>query len=131
MTRRQFIWLGVTAFCALIAAYWATFMRSDWRRHAKNLYWSRYAFLSPEQRIRRQFHYLQLDAAGVTAFVKDYERHREPLSRWEHPSDDFFDVYLLSTDFFLNDASESIPVRYVLFYDPYISPCWNPCVSRT
>ena len=34
--------------------------------------------------------------------------------------------YLSSTDFFINDADESRPVRFVALYDPYVSPCYNP-----
>ncbi|MBA2671695.1 MAG: hypothetical protein H0U67_15100 [Gemmatimonadetes bacterium] len=131
MTRRHFIWLALTSFCALVISYWVVFLSSGWRGHAKDLYWSRHAYLSPEGRIQRQFHYLQLDAAGVSNYVRDYEKYRGPLSKFRHPDDDFFNVYLLSTDFFRNGASETLPVRYVLFYDPYISPCWNPCVPMS
>lgn len=35
-------------------------------------------------------------------------------------------TFLMSTDFFLTGADESKPVNYVMFYHPYISPCWNP-----
>jgi hypothetical protein len=128
MTRRHFVWLAVTAFFAAVVAYVGVTVRGDLRRHAKNLYWSRHAWLSPEDRIRREFHYLQLDDGGVAAFVGEYEKHRGPISRFRHPEDDLFDRFLLSTDFFRNGADESRPVRFVLFYDPYISPCWNPCV---
>ena len=35
-------------------------------------------------------------------------------------------TFLKSTDFFLNGADESKPVKYISFADPYLSPCWNP-----
>jgi hypothetical protein len=128
MTRRHFVWLAVTAFFAAMAAYLTVTLRGDLRRHAKNLYWARHAWLSPADRIRREFHYLRFEDDAPERYVREYERHRGPISSFQHPADDFFDRFLLSTDFFLNDADESRPVRFVLFFDPYISPCWNPCL---
>lgn len=40
--------------------------------------------------------------------------------------DDFAMRFLMSTDFFLHGADESRPIKYVMFYHPYRSPCWNP-----
>jgi len=34
--------------------------------------------------------------------------------------------FLASTDFFQNGGDETRPLRYVRFYDPYLSPCYNP-----
>jgi hypothetical protein len=44
--------------------------------------------------------------------------------------DNIVSRYLLSTDFFQNGADETRAVRYVAFYDPYVTPCRNPFVSQ-
>lgn len=33
---------------------------------------------------------------------------------------------LLSTDFFQEGMNEGRTIKYVLYYDPYINPCYNP-----
>lgn len=34
--------------------------------------------------------------------------------------------FLLSTDFFQEGMDESRTIKYVLYYDPYINPCYTP-----
>jgi len=34
--------------------------------------------------------------------------------------------FLLSTDFFQEGMNESRTIKYVLYYDPYINPCYTP-----
>jgi hypothetical protein len=144
LTRRQFLALGVGVLFLLLAIYVATVWRRyqlrmgyDWgriRRYAGEKgsevsAWARNAHLSPAERIQRAFSYLQLEPGTAEAFVTDYTRHRAPLRRFVPPPDaqeDFFDRFLLSTDFFQHGADESRRVRYSRFYDPYVNPCWNP-----
>jgi hypothetical protein len=91
--------------------------------------------------LRENFDYLRLEVTDeqLRGFVADYRRHHAPLQRalwhrvrgWGEGSytrqmDQLATTFLLSTDFFLNDADESQPVHYVMFYHPYVSPCWNP-----
>lgn len=77
------------------------------------------------------FDYLDIDPDGVSRFVDTFERYRYPIRR--NPlkllgplPDEIYMNYLSSTDFFINDADESRPVRFVALYDPYVSPCYNP-----
>ncbi|GEM_PF-686776 len=77
-----------------------------------------------EERIRSYFHFLKLDAEGVRRFVREHEASlAEGLTE---PDDDVFPIFLLSTDFFRNGADENRPVRFVMYYNPYRSPCYNP-----
>lgn len=127
ISRRKFVGLSLTALSAAAVGSAGLLPRRWWERIGGNLAWASGAHLSAEERIQQQFHYLQLDPEGVRAFVRDYTQHRDQIRRFTRPKDDIFERYLLSTDFFRNGADESLPVRYVLFYDPYVSPCWNPC----
>ena len=34
--------------------------------------------------------------------------------------------FLLSTDFFQEGMNEGRSIKYALYYDPYINPCYNP-----
>ena len=34
--------------------------------------------------------------------------------------------FLLATDFFNNKMDESLPIKYIGLYDPYLRPCQNP-----
>ncbi len=127
ISRRRFVGLSLTALSATIVGSVGVLSRGHWERIGSSLAWLRGAHLSAAQRIERHFHYLDLDPEGVRAFVRDYTKHRGEITRFSEPREDIFERYLLSTDFFRNGADESRPVRYVLFFDPYVSPCWNPC----
>jgi hypothetical protein len=145
-TRRQFVVVGAGLLFLLLAGYVLTAWRRyqvrmgyGWGRIADYVgtqgrevsAWSRQAHLSPAERILGRFDYMQFEPGAVEAFVRDYERHRGPLRRFVPPrnaQEEVFDRFLLSTDFFLNGADESRRVRYVRFYDPYVNPCWNPCL---
>jgi hypothetical protein len=133
LSRRQFVKLGAVGGAVIALGTWGIAHWLQGRREhvLDHLAWTREAHLSLEDRIARQFHYLRLDRAGIRAFAQDYERHFGRVSRFRRPYDDPFHRYLLSTDFFVNGADESKLVRYVLFYDPYVSPCWNPCLLNS
>lgn len=83
-------------------------------------------FQAPATRIAKHFDYLELDPAGVQAFVDAWIRHRGPLSRTKAWPSEVYTRYLLSTDFFVHDADERRVVRFVAFYDPYVTACSNP-----
>ena len=85
-------------------------------------------FVSVEDRIRSHFDYLKIDEDGLTAYAA---RHRELFGEGSDVQRDpmFYERFLLSTDFFQNGADESRFIRYASFYDPYVSPCWNPCTD--
>ncbi len=54
-----------------------------------------------------------------------------PKARWSPGAlGQMTSVFLLSTDFFLNGADETKPVRFRQLFHPYVSPCWNPLVQR-
>lgn len=91
--------------------------------------------------LKSQFDYLQLDLTEqqFVNFIDDYYEHYRSVPRklyrrirsgdsddWQQYGDHLCWVFLCSTTFFLNGADESKPVRYVRFYHPYVSPCWNP-----
>jgi hypothetical protein len=73
-----------------------------------------------EKQLRRELPYLKHDDETIRRFAEQWERLTYPASTNLVPA------YLLSTDFFLNGEDESRPPIFVAFYDPYVSPCYNP-----
>ena len=105
--------------------------------------------------LRKRLDYLMLDEPGVRAFAADLTAHdnnnlrhsklrlidaaepvytRLPRSpnalthRLEHGESRVVSLYLLSSDFFLNGADETQPVKYRGYYDPIdrARACGNP-----
>ncbi|MDP6977789.1 MAG: hypothetical protein QF570_04190 [Myxococcota bacterium] len=74
--------------------------------------------------LRRHFHYLEIDDAVFAAFARDLAKHQGPWRPKKSPPP--FSRFLASTDFFQNGADESRALTYVSYYDPYVSPCYNP-----
>jgi len=97
--------------------------------------------------LHKKLSWLQLEEDGVQMFAKDFGY--QEITSWAGMAGplyryfDFFELtpraeyidsledrvvleYLLSTDFFLNDADESRPVRYLGYYDPYRPDFRNP-----
>ena len=118
ITRRVFVTslLGAAALTAGAGAWHWDSLRREWI----------------VRKLTAHFDYLDIDPAGVTRFVDTFEQYHYPIRR--NPlklllaplPDEIYMNYLSSTDFFINDADESSPVRFVALYDPYISPCYNP-----
>ena len=118
LTRRVFLTslLGAAALTIGAGAWRWDFIRREWIA----------------RKLTAHFDYLDLDPAGVRRFVDTFEQYRYPIRR--NPlklllaplPDEIYMNYLSSTDFFINDADESRPVRFVALYDPYVSPCYNP-----
>ncbi|GAC1629521.1 MAG: hypothetical protein NVS9B10_20790 [Nevskia sp.] len=134
ITRRRFLLLAGSGVAGVVAA--------------------RFAFARPEQVVaavvRRKLDYLQLDAAGVDRFAKDFvaraiaaptklralsavglielpiEKLGIHFATLRHGEERILTYYLLSSDFFLNNADESRTVQYLGFYDPYRGACLNP-----
>ena len=77
-------------------------------------------------RIRRHFSYLNIAPQDALRFVRDYEKAYGELPFYRRSAGDVYKKFLMSTDFFPNGADESRPLRYIMLYDPYISPCYNP-----
>lgn len=129
MNRRKFVQIGAATVAS--AAAGAVGGAAYQNRQGLANYWDWYhdAYLPWEERIAQRFDYLQLDRAGVQAFVRDYEKHIGELNALSPRDKDLFERFLMSTDFFQHGADESRPVRYVAFYDPYVTPCWNPCAK--
>lgn len=67
---------------------------------------------------------LKLPDATVAKWVNLYEKHRKPWTKKSLSRRDVQD-FLLSTDFF-PEADESRPLRFVAYYDPYVSICYYP-----
>jgi hypothetical protein len=82
--------------------------------------------------LRLKFHYLNLEVteAEFESFFQLYKRHYGWQRRWKPSALDPMPMtFLMSTDFFLNGADESQPVRFRQFYHPYVSPCWSPLIK--
>jgi len=67
---------------------------------------------------------LKLPETTVARWVHRYEEHKGPWTR-KKVSRKVLQNFLLSTDFF-PAADEDKPLRFVAYYDPYISVCYNP-----
>lgn len=74
--------------------------------------------------IRKHFDYLTIDDGVLDAFAADLLRNQGPWSSETSPRP--YTRFLASTDFFQTGADESRPLRYVTYYDPYVSTCYNP-----
>jgi hypothetical protein len=67
---------------------------------------------------------LKLPEATVSKWVNRYEKHEGPWKGKKVSRKDLQN-FLLSTDLF-PDGDEDKPLRFVSYYDPYISVCYNP-----
>lgn len=105
--------------------------------------------------IRKRLPYLKLDPNGVNAFARDLVKrniinggklrlidmagpvytgisshlgHNALSHNFKHGEERIATMYLLSTDFFRNGHDESKVVRYVEFYEPFVTihPCSTP-----
>jgi hypothetical protein len=74
--------------------------------------------------VRERLDMLDIPDATIAKWVNRYEEHVKPWSKNKVSRKDLQN-FLLSTDFF-PDADEARPLRYVAYYDPYISVCYNP-----
>lgn len=89
--------------------------------------------------LRDNLDYLVLDTAEILAFARDYLAQLDDGARREKMTllaDGFAQevealgsLFLLSTDFFQNQADVSQPVQYRALYDPY-KGCSNPFAER-
>lgn len=77
-----------------------------------------------QRAIRQHFNYLTIDDAVIEAFARDLTKHQGPFKLNTSPRP--FTRFLASTDFFQNDGNETRSLHYVSYYDPYVSPCYNP-----
>jgi hypothetical protein len=137
VTRRRFLQLTLAALSASvlagtgIAAFdWfglRTRAKWQWRFGGNPLTAYRYAFMPADQRIRAHFADLTIDEAGLQRFVRDFEKHVGPVRLYSVTSNGLlFSKFLLSSDHYHNGADPMKPVHYVAFYDPYVSPCYDP-----
>lgn len=75
--------------------------------------------------IREYYEYLDLDPAGVQAFVTAHDAARgRHLVRGT--LDDALPRFLLSTDFFMHGEDETRRLQFVAFYHPRATPCFHP-----
>jgi hypothetical protein len=115
---------GAAAFDWLGLRTYATWQWRGLRNYAAGY---RYAFLPPEEAIKRHFSDLTIDEAGLRRFLKDFEKHVGPVkltSPGAHRV--LYSQFLLSSDYYRNGADPKRTVNYVAYFDPYVSPCWNP-----
>ena len=77
-----------------------------------------------KRRLLTHFDYLDLEPAGVDAYLHDYAEQIGPL--WQPTEPNLYMRYLLSTDFFAHNADGRRRITYVGLYNPPFSPCVNP-----
>lgn len=104
--------------------------------------------------LRRRLRFLQLDETGLQSFAQDYVgvilakrptwnrikyhlhsvvgptfkrfgRSNDKRTRAQRIEDDLAQIYLLSSDFFVNGADSRRLIHYVAYYDP-MRACGNP-----
>ena len=71
--------------------------------------------------IEEGFPYLILPRETLDDFLASLNEHQ-----LRPDSEQARKLFLLSTDFFVNDEDVSRPLKFQALYDPYISPCYNP-----
>lgn len=90
--------------------------------------------------IKRELPFLRLDPAGVRAFMRDYALGQDAAykrairlykaigvgSERSGKVHQLVSQYLLSTDFFRNNADENRVIKFVGLYNPYLTPCAHP-----
>jgi hypothetical protein len=127
LDRRRFLRGSLVAAITACAGLGVAAVVPAWR---SKLRWMAQRMLELPQgharRLASRLHYLKFERADLERFIADWERYVGPLSRWHALPPELDTRLLLSSDFFQNGADESKPVRYVAFYDPYVSTCSNP-----
>jgi hypothetical protein len=82
--------------------------------------------LTPEERLRAHFDYLDIDPAALIAFFQDVRRYSANFSATLPLGPHLHTQFLLSTDFFMHGADEARLLKYVGYYDPNMVVCNNP-----
>ena len=112
LSRRKFVAaIGVFAVVGGLAAGGWFFLRRE------ILYWQ----------LRKKLNYLNLDRDVLRQFAEDHAKYGDLVVYTQIPVHMRF---LLSTDFFRYGADETRSLEYLAYYDPYISPCYNPTIRR-
>lgn len=125
-TRRSFLALTVVGASMAAAAGGATW----WIKHRGELE----GLEPPEpmsetgaqlaELLAKRLDMLKLPEATLSKWVNRYEKHNGPWKGKKVGRKDLQN-FVLSTDLF-PDGDESKPLRFVSYYDPYISVCYNP-----
>jgi hypothetical protein len=87
------------------------------------------AWLPRARAIAVYFSYLDIPDEVLTRFFDDYDRAEEARMLTPLPLD-IYGRFLMSTDFFPGGADETRALAYLAFYDPRVSPCYNPLQTR-
>ena len=74
---------------------------------------------------------LQLPAETLTAFLDAHVGHGRGMPPEGSGRTHFFLRFLMSTDFFPNDERTDRPLGFLAYYDPYLTPCYNPLQRNT
>jgi len=74
--------------------------------------------------LRSHFAYLDFRDEVIAAFSADLTKHQGAWNPQTSPPP--YTRFLASTDFFQHGADERRALTYVRYYDPYVSPCYNP-----
>lgn len=76
------------------------------------------------------FDFLTVPDDTVRAFLDAHVSHGRGWPTSSRSWSAFVSRFLLSTDFFPHGQDESRALAFVAYYDPYLTPCYNPLVSR-
>ena len=127
--RRRFLWLtGAGAAVAAGAAGMSYWVRDRGEQSAVEDDEPVEPLSETGERLAAELHrrlpMLQLPEATVARWVNRHEAARGPWRR-DKVRNKELQTFLLSTDFF-PAADESKPLKFVTYYDPYLSVCYNP-----
>lgn len=134
LTRRQLLISALASLGASVAG-WAYAEEYDYKALIISVLHRRLGYLNLDEGSLNQFSTDFIDdygtlglqgrllALGRPALGLIENVQEDEVSRFE---DRVVSKYLLSTDFFRNNADEALPVRYVVYYNPYKVACANP-----
>lgn len=122
-TRRRFLVAGLAAVAGLALAAVGV-------RHVVRLRRVPRPFDRDElaEHLRRTYAYLRPEPAEVDRFVELYLAHYNAAPMFDDVAP-LENTFLLSTNFFQSGQPAAGPIRFVAFYHPYVSPCYNPLVQ--
>lgn len=119
MNRRQFAMASCLALPVALLAWWSTLRKPD-RLGAEDI-----RAIAINDFLARKLQHLTIPEETFWSFITDHlaviDISKLPLRL----SAELTRIFLLSTDFFLNDQDESRILLYIGYYDPYLRGCGN------
>lgn len=135
LTRRVFVGATVAGAAGAVAAAWV--LRGDGAESEPTAADGAPADPTPpdppelaaiKAEVRGALPWLLVAPAVLDQFAADHVRARGRKIRG-YETNGLPEQFLLSTDFFRHGADQTRPVTYVAYFDPYLSPCYDPMAS--